>query len=91
MVLLGVGDILSPLIIDEMSLILREGPSFYDFQVFEAPPFCFPCKLSFWFYFFLFAYFLNFIFTISFRLCYLFQSVYPFAHSVHSSSPYPER
>ena len=52
MVLLGVGDILSPLIIDEMSLILREGPSFYDFQVFEAPPFCFPCKLSFWFYLF---------------------------------------
>ena len=32
-----------------MSLILREGPSFYDFQVFVVPPFCSPCDLSFWF------------------------------------------
>ena len=31
-----------------------------------------------------------FIFTISFRVCYLFQSVYPFAHSVHFPSPSPE-
>lgn len=32
-----------------MSLILREGPSFYDFKVFVVPPFYSPCDLSFWF------------------------------------------
>ena len=50
-----------------------------------------PVNFLFGFIFFYLHIFLNFIFTVSFRLCYLFQSVYPFAHSVHSSSPYPER
>lgn len=41
------------LFIDEMRLILREGPYFYDFQVFEVPPFSSPMNFLWNFFLFL--------------------------------------